>query len=45
MDVAPDAEDHPDDEELDDPQVRDQLSRAATDVVLKLWARKAAAAR
>ena len=45
VDVAPDAEDHPDDEELDDPQVRDQLSRAATDVVLKLWARKAAAAR
>jgi uncharacterized protein len=31
-----------DDEDLDDPQVRDQLSRAATDVVLKLWARKAA---
>ena len=31
-----------DDEELDDPQVRDQLSRAATEVVLKLWARKAA---
>ena len=29
-------------EELDDPQVRDQLSRAATEVVLKLWARKAA---
>ena len=45
VDVAPDAEHHPDDEELDDPQVRDQLSRAATDVVLKLWARKAAAAR
>ena len=31
-----------DDEDLDDPQVRDQLSRAATEVVLKLWARKAA---
>jgi len=31
-----------DDEALDDPQVRDQLSRAATEVVLKLWARKAA---
>ena len=31
-----------DDEDLDDPQVRDHLSRAATDVVLKLWARKAA---
>ena len=31
-----------DDEELDDPQVRDQLSRAATEVVLKLWARKSA---
>jgi uncharacterized protein len=43
VDVAADAEDHPSDEELDDPQVRDQLSRAAADVVLKLWARKAAA--
>ncbi len=42
VDVAADAEDHPSDEELDDPQVRDQLSRAATEVVLKLWARKAA---
>ena len=42
VDVAPDAEDHPSDEELDDPQVRDQLSRAATEVVFKLWARKAA---
>lgn len=29
-------------EDMDDPQVRDQLSRAATEVVLKLWARKAA---
>ncbi|MDP9126031.1 MAG: UPF0149 family protein, partial [Pseudomonadota bacterium] len=27
VDVAADAEDHPSDEELDDPQVRDQLSR------------------
>jgi len=45
VDVAADAEDHPDDEALDDPQVRDQLSRAATEVVLKLWARKAAVAR
>ena len=43
VEVAADAEDHPSDEELDDPQVRDQLSRAAADVVLKLWARKAAA--
>jgi uncharacterized protein len=42
VDVAADAEDHPSDEELDDPQVRDQLSRAATEVVIKLWARKAA---
>jgi len=41
VDVAADAEDHPSAEELDDPQVRDQLSRAATEVVLKLWARKA----
>jgi uncharacterized protein len=29
-------------EDMDDPQVRDQLSRAATEVVLKLWARKTA---
>jgi uncharacterized protein len=42
VDVAADAEDQPSDEELDDPQVRDQLSRAAADVVLKLWARKSA---
>ena len=42
VEVAADAEDHPSDEELDDPQVRDQLSRAATEVVLKLWVRKAA---
>jgi len=42
VDVAADSEDHPSDEELDDPQVRDQLSRAAADVVLKLWARRAA---
>ena len=40
VEVAADAEDHPSDEELDDPQVRDQLSRAAAEVVLKLWARK-----
>jgi uncharacterized protein len=42
VDVAADAEDHPSDEELDDPQVRDQLSRAAAEVVLKLWAAKTA---
>ncbi len=42
VDVAADSEAHPSDEELDDPQVRDQLSRAAADVVLKLWARKVA---
>ena len=42
VDVAADAQDHPSDEELDDPQVRDQLSRAAADVVLKLWSRKVA---
>jgi uncharacterized protein len=42
VEVAADAQDHPTDEELDDPQVRDQLSRSATEVVLKLWARKAA---
>ena len=42
VEVAADAEDHPSDEELDDPQVRDQLSRAAADVVLKLWSRKVA---
>ena len=41
VEVAADAENHPSDEELDDPQVRDQLSRAAADVVLKLWSRKA----
>lgn len=29
-------------EDLDDPHVRDHLSRAAADVVLQLWARKAA---
>ena len=43
VEVAADPADHPSDEELDDPQVRDQLSRAATEVVFKLWARKAAA--
>jgi uncharacterized protein len=39
---APPESGEDDDEDLDDPQVRDQLSRAATEVVLKLWARKAA---
>ncbi len=29
-------------EDLDDPQVRDQLSRVAADVVLQLWARRRA---
>jgi uncharacterized protein len=41
--AAADAQDRPDDDELQDPQVRDQLSRAATDAVLTLWARKKAA--
>jgi len=41
--VAPPASDDAgDDEDLDDPRVRDQLSRAAADVVLQLWARKRA---
>jgi len=31
-----------DDQDLDDPQLRDQLSRTAAEVVLQLWARKAA---
>jgi uncharacterized protein len=44
VDVAPDAPDHPDADELEDPKVRDQLSRAAADAVLKLWARKGASA-
>lgn len=39
---ASDAEGSQDDD-LDDPAVRDQLSRAVTEVVLKLWARKAGA--
>ena len=43
MEVAADAEDHPSEDELEDPQVRDQLSRAAAEAVLKLWARKTAA--
>jgi uncharacterized protein len=43
VDVAPDAQDHPDAEELEDPKVRDQLSRAAAEAVLKLWARRAVA--
>jgi len=42
--VAPQAEDRPDEDELEDPHVRDQLSRAAADVVLKMWARKTAGA-
>ena len=40
LDVAADAEGHPDEDELEDPHVRDQLSRAAAEVVLKLWARQ-----
>ena len=43
VDVAADAADRPSAEELDDPQVRDRLSRAAAELVLQLWARKAAA--
>ncbi len=43
VEVAADAEDHPSEDELEDPQVRDQLSRAAAEAVLKLWARKTAA--
>jgi uncharacterized protein len=43
VDVAPDAEDHPDAQALEDPRVRDQLSRVAAEAVLKLWARKTAA--
>ena len=42
-DVAEPAEAGEDDEDLDDPQVRDQLSRVAADVVLQLWARRAGA--
>ncbi|MEP6504329.1 MAG: UPF0149 family protein [Betaproteobacteria bacterium] len=41
VDIAADAADQPSADELEDPQVRDQLSRAAAEVVLKLWARKA----
>jgi len=41
VDVAADAAGHPGEDELDDPQVRDQLSRAATEVVTRLWDRKA----
>lgn len=44
LDVGADAGEQPDADELEDPHVRDQLSRAAADVVLKLWARKGAAA-
>ena len=40
VDVAADAEDHPSADELEDPQVRDQLSRAAADAVLQLSARQ-----
>jgi uncharacterized protein len=43
IDAPPESADSADDEDLDDPQVRDQLSRAAADVVLQLWARKVAA--
>ena len=39
---APPESGEDDGEDMDDPQVRDQLSRAATEVVIKLWARKAA---
>ena len=39
---APPESGEDDDEDMDDPQVRDQLSRAATEAVIKLWARKAA---
>ena len=41
-DVDEPSESGEDDEDLDDPHVRDQLSRVAAEVVLKLWARKAA---
>jgi uncharacterized protein len=43
VDVAADAQDHPSADELEDPRVRDQLSRAAADAVTRLWARKTAA--
>ena len=42
IDAPPESDESTGDEDLDDPQVRDQLSRATADVVLKLWARKAA---
>ena len=46
--VAPPADDEAppaaDDEDLDDPEVRDQLSRNVVDAVLALWARGASAA-
>jgi uncharacterized protein len=38
--VGADAEGRPDGDELDDPQVRDRLSRAAAEAVLALWARR-----
>jgi uncharacterized protein len=44
LEVGADAQDHPDADDLEDPQVRDQLSRAATEVVPRLWARRSAAA-
>jgi uncharacterized protein len=43
VDVAADAQDHPGEAALDDPQMRDQLSRSATEVVTRLWDRKASA--
>jgi uncharacterized protein len=41
--VGAELADHPDEDELEDPVVRDHLSRAAADVVLKLRARQARA--
>ena len=41
IDAPPEPGDSTDGEDLDDPQVRDHLSRAAADVVLKLHARRA----
>ena len=40
--IEPGDDDGEDAEDLDDPHVRDHLSRAAADVVLQLWARKRA---
>jgi len=39
--LAGEAEPGPDDGDLDDPQVRDELSRGAADLVPRLWRRKA----